>query len=299
MRSLKNFYAKPIEVQNIGNLYPLSVYEYVENIDLFGVLQITVKLYLQSIDDKDKELRKQVKNTISNFDVVNHSDIKNKDNLINLLKLSFKNDNIKFLKINDMRAYNETDKKYQYSILQIRNFFDINKDTDDIAVIDFYNQILNEPTLDKDYEFISVNNCSSIIDRNNYDYIRNQLIRINAIRLPKQAPTKELQEWYDKAYKFKNNNSNADYEDMLSTVAKAYHKLPDELEELTPYQLNVLYARDIKDKEFKASISYRCSPNFKDVKVTNHGEHIDICEDTKISSDFNSFRRKMTGMLSK
>lgn len=299
MRSLNNFFGKPVKIENVDMLYPLSIYDYVEHLNLFGVLQITVKLYLQSIDDKDKDFLKQIENNVYNFDIIKNSDIQNKNNLVELLKLSFKKQNIKFLKLSDMKIYDENNKRFVYNISCIKNFFNINKVDNDDEVIDFYNEIINKDNVDKDYEFISIDDCKSIIDRNNYDYIRNQIIRINAIRLPKQAKTRELQKWYDKAYKFKQINSKEDYEDMLSTIARKYHKLPEELEHLTPYQVNVLYARDIKVSEFKTGVSYRCSPNFKDVEIKNYNEHIDLLEDVKISSDFNTFRRRMRGMLSK
>lgn len=225
----------PIEIDGIGILYPFTMEEYALYSRCFNVLTVTVNLYLQYIDSKQKEIRKEIENTIKNFDIVS-SQKKFIDLLMTLLEISFKPKRLK------------------------------------------YSHVLNK---------IIINN--GVITRDNYDYIRNEIIKINNIKLPKQAKTKELQEWFDKAHKAKiaQNKSNGDMEDIITSIMAFTGYTPDEIKKMTVYQINKLIARLNKISEFKANIQFLCAGAEK-INLEHWSNRIDEYKDD-IIIDYNDF----------
>jgi hypothetical protein len=234
MDDLRYILNMPIEIKGIGRLYPFTMEDYALYSHYFNILTVTVNLYLQYIDPKEKELRKELESKIKNFDVV-CSQREFVDMLLSLLTISFKTENLRY---------------------------------------------------DDRIQTIFINDGK--ITRDNYDYIRNEIIKINNIRLPKQAKTKELQEWFDKAYKAKNmQNKNAgDMEDIITSIMAFVGYTPEEIKKMTVYQINKLIARLNKISEYKANIQFLCAGAEK-IKLEHWSNKIEDKDD--ISVDYNDF----------
>ncbi len=146
---------------------------------------------------------------------------------------------------------------------------------------------------DKKNECIYIN--GKIINRDNYDYIRNMIIRINNLRLPKQAKTKELQEWFDKARFAKQGNNKTDMEDIITSIMALTGYTPQEISEMTVYQINKLIARLNKIKEFDVHIQYLCAgADLKGVKLEHWLEHIeDKNEEDNYSISYEQFTNNL------
>lgn len=146
---------------------------------------------------------------------------------------------------------------------------------------------IKEKTESKRYCFIT---------RDNYDFVRNQIIKVNNIRLTKQANNKELQKWYDKSYKFKNSqNKNAgDMEDIITSVISFTGYTPEEVKKLTVYQVNKIMARLYKRSEYDTSIQFICVGAEK-IKLEHWSSKIDEKDD--VSSDFDVFASSMQSII--
>jgi len=228
----------PIEIDGIGRIYPFTMEEYALYSHYFNVLTVTVDLYLQQIDSKEKELRKEIESKVKNFDIV-CSQKEFVELLLSLLSISFKPKRLKYC-----------------------------------------------PVLQR----ILIND--GLITRDNYDYIRNEIIKVNNIRLPNQAKTKELQEWFDKAYKARNaQNKNAgDMEDIITSIMAFTGYTPEDIKKMTVYQVNKLIARLNKISEYNTNIQFLCAGAEKinlehwSSKINNGNDDITVDYDDFVST---------------
>jgi len=234
MNDLRYILNIPIEIDGIGRIYPFTMEEYALYSHYFNILTVTVDLYLQYVDSKQKELRKELESRIKNFDVV-CSQPEFVEMLLSLLSISFKPQKLKY---------------------------------------------------DSTTQTIFINDGK--ITRDNYDYIRNEIIKVNNIRLPKQAKTKELQEWFDKAYKARSmQNKNAgDMEDIITSIMAFTGYTPEEIKKMTVYQVNKLIARLNKISEYKTNIQFLCAGAEK-INLEHWSSKIDDKDD--ITVDYNEF----------
>jgi len=239
MDDLRFILNMPIEVDDIGYIYPFTMEEYALYFQYLNVLSVTTNLILQQIDVKNKEYRKEIEEKLKNFDVI-CSEKSLIDILIKLLFISFKTEEIK------------------------------------------YNSQL---------QTIEIN--SKMINRDNYDYIRNSIIKVNNIRLPKQAKTKELQDWFDKSYKLKysQNNDSGSMEDIITSIMAFTGYTPDEIKKMTVYQINKLITRLNKISEYDANIQFLCAGGDK-IKLEHWSSHIKDDKDD-ICVDFSTFTASM------
>jgi hypothetical protein len=228
----------PIEVCGIGEIYPFTMEQYALYGHYFNILTVTMDLYLQQIDVKNKILRKQIQDTVKTFDIICQEPLL-VQKLLMLFQLSFK------------------PKRLRYC-----------------------------PVLQR----ILINN--SIISRDNYDFIRNEIIKANNIRLPKQANNKELQAWFDKAYKVKSSqNKNAgDMEDVITSIMALTGYTPEDIKSLTVYQVNKIISRLNKISEFNSNIQFLCAGSEK-VNLEHWSNKIADSDD--IAVDYDEFVSSM------
>lgn len=249
MEDLKYIFAKPLEVidknnQLIGTLKPMNILEFEKNKKWFSILQLTVKTLLREIDDKDKEQRKLIRETVRDFDVIT-SIPQNLEALKILLSICFNDDNIM-----------------------------INKD------------LYGKTTI-----FLG----NGYIDRDNFDYVKGQIIKYYCIKLPKQAPSKKLQKFYDMSYRLKNKGSQ-ELEDLITGITVLTSYKLDEICNLTLYQINAIASRINKVKETDINVKLLCAGAEK-VKLDSYFAHIDMFGEEKISTDFNTFKQEMGNFM--
>lgn len=132
-----------------------------------------------------------------------------------------------------------------------------------------------------------------VISRDNYDFIRNQIIKVNNIHLPKQAKTKELQDWFNKAYKVKNsqNKNSGDMEDIITSIMALTGYKVEDISNMTVYQINKLIARLNKISEYNTNIQFLCVGAEK-IKLEHWSNKINE-EFDNITTDFDSFTSTM------
>lgn len=132
------------------------------------------------------------------------------------------------------------------------------------------------------------------IDRNNYDFVRNQIIRMHNLHFPKQAKNAELQKWFDKARKAKNkgNNDKTDMEDIITTIVATTGIPFKEIKEMSVYQINRLIARINKVKEFDTNVQFLCAGG-QNIKLDSYLTHIEEEIEEKLSVGLDEFKRGM------
>ena len=147
-----------------------------------------------------------------------------------------------------------------------------------------------------EYQSISMNN--KIINRDNYDFVRNSIIKINNIRLPKQAKTKELQDWFDKSYEYKNgkNKDSGGMEDVITSIMAFAGYTPDEIKKMTVYQINKIIERLNKISEYDANIQFLCAGAEK-IKLEHWSMHIPQEDEDRLGSSFEDFKGMFSGIL--
>lgn len=134
-----------------------------------------------------------------------------------------------------------------------------------------------------------------IINRDNYDHIRNSIIRANNLKLPKQAKTAELQKWWDKSRNLKNKKEDgANLTDIVTTIVATTGLSFKDIQEMSIYQVNHLIARINKLKQYEAQIQF-ISAGAADIKLTNYLEHIADDYEEKLSTSLADFQNKFGG----
>lgn len=131
-----------------------------------------------------------------------------------------------------------------------------------------------------------------IISRDNYDMIRNSIIKANSLKLPKQAATKELQEWFNKTRNFKNKEKGAGLSDIVTTIVAITGLTFDAIKDMSIYQINHLIARINKIKQYEAEVQF-ISAGASDIKLTNYLEHISDDNEEKLSTSLNEVKKKL------
>ena len=131
-----------------------------------------------------------------------------------------------------------------------------------------------------------------IIDRDNYDMIRNSIIQANSLKLPKQAATKELQEWFDKTRNYKNKEKGATLTDIATTIVAVTGLTFDNIKDMSIYQINHLIGRINKVKQYEAEVQF-ISAGASDIKLTNYLEHITDEVEEKLSTSLSEVKTKL------
>jgi hypothetical protein len=153
--------------------------------------------------------------------------------------------------------------------------------------------------IDKNKDFDIYNVCISIndfrVDRNNYDYLRNQIIKVNNMHLPKQSKNAELQKWFDKARKHKERENNIDMEDIITSIMSIDGYTQEEMKNMTIYAVNKLVEKINNRDQFKANISYICAGAEK-VKIEHWMTHKEEKEDN-YSVSYDEFTKKFGNIL--
>lgn len=283
MKDLRYILGSPIETE-VGLLYPIGILDYTLHVSSFDILSITVRLLLQEIDVKEKQLRAEVEKTVKNFDVLIKEDSMF-PKIQDLFSLCFKIDKSKIQKLmlgDNLIITLNYDEKLMKEI-EIINKKEV-KSKEDLIILKNNQDIL----------------LNRVVNRDNYDHIRNEILKINNIRLPKQAKNKELQKWFDKDYRakhnIKNGDSNIDMEDIVVGIMSTLGYTPKEMSEMTVYQINKLIETINKREEFHMNIQFLCV-GCKDIKLKSWLEHEPYDKEEKNSTDFNTFMNGTKSML--
>lgn len=209
--------------------------------------------------------------------------------------------------VNLILQQTETSKKIERKQIE-ENIKDFDIICMDIEKLQMFIQLLQISFKTKDDEiklfqddkgFIIIDIKSNKINRSNYNKIRNEIIKINNIRLPKVAKTKELQEWFDADAQC-SSKSDIDLQDIITSIMVYCSYTPKQISEMTIYQINQLIARINKIYEYESNIQFLCAgADSKNIKL-NDGimSHIDdgIEDRTVTAKDVIS---KYNGMINK
>lgn len=131
-----------------------------------------------------------------------------------------------------------------------------------------------------------------IINRNNYDLVRNSIIKANSLKLPKQAATKELQEWFDKTRNFKSKEKGAGLSDIVTTIVAITGLTFEAIRDMSIYQINHLIARINKIKQYEAEVQF-IGAGATNIKLTNYLEHIADDNEEKLSTSLDEVKQKL------
>lgn len=162
MKDLKPILGRSIVLKNLGlKIHAMTIDEYQDYNDLFNVLILTTNFFLQTITDDKKDLRKYVDDNVKNFDIV-CLDEQGIAQLIILFEFIFET---KDITSNNKEIMQDIIKN---GLLKFDTIEDIQ------TIINKLNQI--SITINKEV----------IVYRDNFDYIRNMILKSSGISLPKQ-----------------------------------------------------------------------------------------------------------------
>lgn len=128
---------------------------------------------------------------------------------------------------------------------------------------------------DKDYGFIIDEN--KIINRNNYEEIREIIMKQNLLFEPKIFKDPLVQKWAEKVIKARSKNAiKINIEDMITTVSIKTGKSYDLIANQSLYQLYADFKRISKDKDYDTSVLFKTvSP---DININYFAENINMFE---------------------
>lgn len=281
MGDLRYTFAKPIEIENIGRLYPCRIYDFWEHKALFNILNITVKTILVQIPMKQKKERELIEKSFKNFDVV-MSASSFVSQVVEMLSFCFKINKKK------IKVFNYNNLPYISLSWDEELYAELEKGYSLLGSLDINSEEFS--TLKSLMEEKSNNLIEKTINRDNYDFIRNEIIKINDIQLPRQSGDPELQKHFEKAERAKRRQSeNIDLDDIITTIIAFTGYTYETIENISIRQLNKLIARLNIIKNYDTCISYICA-GASDVKVTSYLEHIEDNTDSKLGKSFDEFK---------
>lgn len=115
-----------------------------------------------------------------------------------------------------------------------------------------------------------------VINRDNYDSVREVIMHQNLLYEPKVFKNKAVQQWAEKVIKTRSKNSvEITIEDMLSTVSVFSGKHYWDLKEYTLYQLKSDFERINKLKNYDTDIAFKCA-GAQELKIKHFAEKIDL-----------------------
>jgi hypothetical protein len=125
-----------------------------------------------------------------------------------------------------------------------------------------------------DYDF-GFKGEKSLINKDNYDHLRNTIMKQNLMFEQKVYKNKVVQKWADKVIQARAKNSiKIEFEDKISTVSVATGKHYWDLAEYTIYQLETDFKRVIKLKQHEQGIIL--STVSSDVSIEHFAENLDL-----------------------
>lgn len=131
----------------------------------------------------------------------------------------------------------------------------------------------------ENYYFINRN--KQIVDSDNYEEIRNIVLRQNLLFEPKVYKTKLMQEWAERVLQArKKNAANITMEDMITTIAVISGKHYKDIAKYSIYQLQSEFQRINKIKQYETiSILYANPYAASEVKLDHFAEYLDMYSD--------------------
>lgn len=129
---------------------------------------------------------------------------------------------------------------------------------------------------EKSYEFISDDDedeCS--INSENYDLVRQIIMKQNLIFEPKVFKDKRAQEWANKVLAVRAKNNKITIEDMITTVSIYSGIDINILKEYSKYQLQASFYRVNKIKAYDTSIQFTCAGG-KDIEIPDYTGEIEM-----------------------
>jgi hypothetical protein len=114
------------------------------------------------------------------------------------------------------------------------------------------------------------------VNRDNYEEIREVIMRQNLLYTPKVYKNKKLQVWAEKVLKARAKNSlDTSIEDMISTIAVISSKHYKALERYSIYQIRQEFNRIMKIESYRNAIAFRCAGDDK-TKIEHYAETMDM-----------------------
>lgn len=220
--SMDNILQKPVNINNVGNIYPIKVEDWDEFDSYLNVLMISKKHIEVKIDE----------------DVP----------LLHRIVLGIRDESINQMFCEIFNLITRTDSFRLHSSPE---------------------------------EYFFMNDEDKIVDADNYEEIRNTVLRQNLLFEPKVYKSKMMQEWAEKVLEARSKNSaNITMEDMITTVACLSGKHYWDLEKYSIYQLKCEFQRWNKIKQYDTtSILYANPYAASEVKLDHFAEYLDMYAD--------------------
>jgi len=153
------------------------------------------------------------------------------------------------------------------SAVEESTFYEVVKEIEDLeqGYIDLFAELFD----DKD--------AWSKVDKENFDYYRDLIIKMNGISVSETNPNPEIQKWIDKSNRVKqqDNKDGLDFASMISSLFVVGHSFKD-INDLTMYQFYMAFQRLAKFKEYDSSTLFATVA--PDVKVENWFKTIKLGE---------------------
>lgn len=126
------------------------------------------------------------------------------------------------------------------------------------------------------YGFLVDNN--NIINKENYDEIRNIIMKQNVLLQPKTFKNKLVQEWANKILESKSKNSiKISFEDKVNTIHVITGIPYSLLAEQTIYQIEFDFERILKLKSYESDVSFKCA-GAESVNINHFAESFNLYE---------------------
>ena len=123
----------------------------------------------------------------------------------------------------------------------------------------------------------------TLIDSNNYDDIREAIMKMTLLKEPKVFKNKEVEKWYYKAMKAsQRGKKEIDLDDIISIVVQDMKYTFEYVYNLNIFQLYVLYARINNSVSYETISKFRCVGDVKVKLEYNDGVIPNLYKDTEL-----------------
>ncbi|WP_291566976.1 MULTISPECIES: hypothetical protein [unclassified Clostridium] len=271
MSKLDNYFMKPQEVQGVGLVYPVKLYDY----ERFKELAMRyVVLDIKSLNN----FQKQNKLGILPFD--NLYDFLVERIKANEYNIAFINEQSKMLEgfteeqVVKIMGENEDIKTY-FSLVQ--NFVNVKGELCELICFTVKNNVCFDFNSNSFLITNEENELIGVINKDNFYTYREKIMEQNVLFEPRIAPNKRSQEMLDKKFKKKGNGAESDLEAIVALVSTAAHV---DVSNYTYYRLMADFYSIIKQKEYDGFFVFKANgvttKNGGDLKAPDLTEKLDI-----------------------
>lgn len=138
---------------------------------------------------------------------------------------------------------------------------------------------------------------TTLINSNNYDNIREVIMKMTLLKEPKVFKNKEVEKWYYKAIKASQRGKKGiDLDDIISIVIQDMKYTFEYVYSLNVFQLYVLYARINNSVSYETISKFRCVGDVKVKLEYNDGVISNLYKDTELG-DMLMSESELNGMI--